>query len=208
MDLAFLSRSQTAASRPHTQVLVTTVLPFIRYRFEPSKPPTYSLNQASSKPTHLMMADEHSQKTTEQISDDYTTSTAAEPWEATWMELSSPLMGAITPRETPYSVEENGQHIHIPREEPADRQNDNIASAPAYRIETKKVFICTHQNCDKKYSRLPDLHRHHRGAHLGNQQFKCRKIECGRAIRGFTRRDKRDTHERRMHSEIGNGFWS
>jgi hypothetical protein len=73
------------------------------------------------------------------------------------------------------------------------------AAAASFRVETKKVFICTYENCNKQYSRKPDLHRHHRGVHLQDQRFKCRVNSCERAIRGFPRRDKRDMHERKMH---------
>lgn len=68
-----------------------------------------------------------------------------------------------------------------------------------FRVETKQVYICTYDNCNKTYGRKPDLVRHYRGAHLGDDRYKCRMPTCERSMRGFPRRDKRDTHERKMH---------
>ncbi|KAI4639507.1 uncharacterized protein J4E78_010918 [Alternaria triticimaculans] len=74
-----------------------------------------------------------------------------------------------------------------------------------FRVEIKRVYICTHTGCDKKYSRMPDLRRHYRGSHLDDRRFLCRALGCERAIHGFPRRDKRDVHEKKMHIDIGNG---
>jgi uncharacterized Zn-finger protein len=76
----------------------------------------------------------------------------------------------------------------------------------SFRVETKIVYVCTHENCNKKYSRMPDLRRHYRGAHQDDRRFKCRALGCERAVRGFPRRNKRDIHEQRMHMDIGNGI--
>ena len=70
-----------------------------------------------------------------------------------------------------------------------------------FRIETKRVYICTHQDCNRKYGRLPELRRHQRGAHLDDRRWKCRSTGCERATRGFARRDKRDDHERKVHRQ-------
>lgn len=75
----------------------------------------------------------------------------------------------------------------------------------SYRIETKKIFVCTYNDCNKRCSRVADLYRHHREAHLHNEQFKCRAIGCNRAVRGFPRREKRDTHEKKMHILLCDG---
>lgn len=75
-----------------------------------------------------------------------------------------------------------------------------------YRVETKHMFICTHGVCNKRYARLTDLKRHQRGVHEGNDQFKCRTRGCPRVIRGFSRRDKRDSHEKSMHMSRVGGF--
>lgn len=77
------------------------------------------------------------------------------------------------------------------------------ASAIPFRIETKRVYICAYQNCNKKYGRLPELRRHQRGAHLNDQRWKCRSAGCDRTTRGFPRRDKRDDHERKVHQWHG-----
>jgi hypothetical protein len=84
--------------------------------------------------------------------------------------------------------------------------NDGIRTGIPHRIETKRVYICTHGDCNKKYSRMPDLRRHYRGSHLDDRRFKCRALGCERATRGFPRRDKRDDHEKKMHIDIGDGI--
>lgn len=75
-----------------------------------------------------------------------------------------------------------------------------------FRVETKRVFVCAHGTCNKRYARVTDLKRHHRGVHQGNDQFKCRTSGCPRTIRGFSRRDKRDSHEKSMHMSRIGGF--
>jgi hypothetical protein len=76
-----------------------------------------------------------------------------------------------------------------------------------FRVETKRVYVCMHTGCNKKYSRMPDLRRHFRGSHLQDRRFKCRAPGCERAVRGFPRRDKRDVHEKKMHIGVGNGVF-
>ena len=76
----------------------------------------------------------------------------------------------------------------------------------SFRVETKRVYVCTHTGCNKKYSRMPDLRRHYRGSHLDDRPFQCRALGCERAIHGFPRRDKRDVHEKKMHIDIRNGI--
>jgi hypothetical protein len=76
-------------------------------------------------------------------------------------------------------------------------------SAIPFRIETKRVYICIFQNCNKRYGRLPELRRHQRGAHLDDRRWKCRITGCDRTTRGFPRRDKRDDHERKVHQRHG-----
>ncbi|CAO2647114.1 Nn.00g080360.m01.CDS01 [Neocucurbitaria sp. VM-36] len=83
------------------------------------------------------------------------------------------------------------------------KDDQNFQDNLTFRVETKRVFICTYGGCNKRYARIPDLRRHHRGAHQGNHQFKCRAGRCERATRGFSRRDKRDTHEKSMHLKRG-----
>lgn len=74
----------------------------------------------------------------------------------------------------------------------------------SFRIEKIQVhkLICTYQDCGKKFSRLPELRRHHRGTHQGHRPYRCRAQSCRRSIDGFPRRDKRDDHERKVHGGI------
>jgi hypothetical protein len=87
------------------------------------------------------------------------------------------------------------------------KQGMVVGATIPFRVETKKVYICCHGDCNKKYSRMPDLCRHHRGVHQNDRRFKCRVFACEPAIRGFPRRDKRDAHEKKMHVEIGDGIF-
>jgi hypothetical protein len=87
---------------------------------------------------------------------------------------------------------------------PADMQ---AIADMSFRVETRRVYVCTHEDCDKKYSRMLDLRRHDREAHQDDRRFKCRALGYERAVRGFPRRDKRDIHERKMHVGIGNGIF-
>jgi hypothetical protein len=69
---------------------------------------------------------------------------------------------------------------------------------------TKKPIHCHHENCNKTFGRIHELHRHNRSVHEKRSTFHCRHAACERAHRGFPRKDKRDDHERKMHSERGN----
>ncbi|PVI03418.1 hypothetical protein DM02DRAFT_625812 [Periconia macrospinosa] len=51
----------------------------------------------------------------------------------------------------------------------------------------------------KSFSRIQDLHRHHRGIHMQERKFVCRYAGCLRASRGFPRKDKLSEHERKVH---------
>ena len=68
-----------------------------------------------------------------------------------------------------------------------------------YRTETKKIYICTYKNCNKRFNRIHELHRHHRGIHKKILPFPCRTDGCERAKKGFPRKDKRNDHERKIH---------
>lgn len=101
------------------------------------------------------------------------------------MERDSPFREAFGIR----TVSQSDTH------DPASLHPEDIS----FRVETKQVYICTYGNCNKEYSRKPDLICHYRGAHLNDQRYKCRVPNCERSMRGFSRRDKRDTHERKVH---------
>jgi hypothetical protein len=82
-------------------------------------------------------------------------------------------------------------------------EHDEIASTSppdlCYRTETKKIYVCTYKKCNKRFNRIHELHRHHRGTHEKILPFPCRTDGCARAKRGFPRKDKRNDHERKMH---------
>ena len=110
---------------------------------------------------------------------------------------------AISPRSRNTIVaREHAYHTELRH---SSTPTSNTGDIP-FRVETKRVYICTHTGCNKKYSRMPDLRRHYRGSHLDDRPFQCRALGCERAIHGFPRRDKRDVHEKKMHIDIGNGI--
>ena len=119
------------------------------------------------------------------------------------------LQGANTKRNATSS---GCRNIVIAREIASHKETRNSTTPTGnagdipFRVETKRVYICTHTGCNKKYSRMPDLRRHYRGSHLEDRRFNCRALGCERAIRGFPRRDKRDVHEKKMHIDIGDGI--
>ena len=130
-------------------------------------------------------------------------SVAGQPSVATMAGMYNDLQGTDP---LPSRPSTNDLQLRLPQNHPRDQTaeqslEDNIS----FRIETKQVFACTYGACNNKYTRLQDLRRHHRGAHQGNHQFKCRASKCERAIRGFSRRDKRDSHEKSMHAKRGEG---
>ena len=80
-----------------------------------------------------------------------------------------------------------------------DSQRDEQASSLILIIfwirtlHMKKLYICTHGNCNEKYSRMPDLRLHYFGAH----QVQIGARRCERAVRGFPKSDKRDIYEKK-----------
>lgn len=68
-----------------------------------------------------------------------------------------------------------------------------------FRTETKKTYVCTYHHCNERFTRIYDLHRHHRGVHEGEANFRCRYTGCLRAVKAFPRKDKRNEHERKIH---------
>jgi len=97
-----------------------------------------------------------------------------------------------------------------PQENIKTRLNARIAkptrsprpTAVSFRTVTKTSYVCTFGECSKQFSRLYDLHRHHRSAHERVLVFPCRFAGCEREKAGFSRKDKRDDHERKMHENL------
>lgn len=71
-----------------------------------------------------------------------------------------------------------------------------------FRTETRAAYICTFQHCNKQFTRIYDLHRHHQGIHERKAKFPCRFTGCSRAAKAFPRKDKRDEHERKIHGRV------
>lgn len=107
-----------------------------------------------------------------------------------------PLESSYTP------LSWDNQQVSVLHDVPAAWSGGPAAATPTpprYHVRTKKVFVCAWPHCGKEYSRRPDVERHHRGAHQFLDHHKCRKLGCERAIRGFSRKDKRGSHEQVMH---------
>jgi hypothetical protein len=67
-------------------------------------------------------------------------------------------------------------------------------SQPRVQILGKKSFMCIYNKCGSRFTRIPDLKRHHLDKHAHRASFYCRRV-----IRGFSRKDKRNDHEKRVH---------
>lgn len=72
----------------------------------------------------------------------------------------------------------------------------------AYKNIDRGTFECTRNNCGKRFSRFPDLRRHHITVHEKAQLFFCSEPNCKRHIQGFSRKDKRDSHQKSKHNLI------
>lgn len=73
-----------------------------------------------------------------------------------------------------------------------------------FRTITKTAYLCTFKRCNKQFTRIYDLRRHHEGVHERKASFPCSWINCRRHVEAFTRKDKRDEHERKIHGNISN----
>lgn len=76
-----------------------------------------------------------------------------------------------------------------------------------YRIETRTVYVCTYLECNKTFGRIYELRRHYRsrhrrGHHPSDVWYICRVPGCTRNVEGFSRKDKRDDHERKAHRGV------
>lgn len=62
------------------------------------------------------------------------------------------------------------------------------------------TWICTRPPCvSRRFTRYQELSRHQNSVHVRAQTFLCRTPGCNRARRGYSRKDKRDGHEKRVH---------
>ena len=72
-------------------------------------------------------------------------------------------------------------------------------SAPNFVQISRREFVCLLNGCNKHFTRISDLRRHHLSVHRKTSAFFCRFPLCNRAIRGFPRKDKRNDHEEKIH---------
>ncbi|KAK4222447.1 hypothetical protein QBC38DRAFT_81903 [Podospora fimiseda] len=65
-------------------------------------------------------------------------------------------------------------------------------------------FKCNFNNCGRSFTRKADANRHYKLKHevTGRDSFLCQWEGCERRLRGFSRKDKRDEHERKVHGEM------
>lgn len=71
-----------------------------------------------------------------------------------------------------------------------------------FRTLGNKGVICTHNACGARFSRRTDLRRHHDNIHIRAKPFLCSFTGCPRAKNGFSRKDKRHDHERKIHGTM------
>jgi hypothetical protein len=99
-------------------------------------------------------------------------------------ELNKSPFSNIPPLHTP-KIDENARSYHI--------------NQPRFRTLGKNAVVCTYNACGAQFSRRSDLNRHHKAIHLRAKTFLCSFTNCARATIGFSRKDKRDDHERKIH---------
>jgi hypothetical protein len=78
-----------------------------------------------------------------------------------------------------------------------------LVSQPCLQILGKNSFMCIYNECGSRFTRISDLKRHHLDRHARHVIFYCRFTDCQRAVRGFSRKDKRNDHEKRVHCRDG-----
>jgi hypothetical protein len=78
--------------------------------------------------------------------------------------------------------------------------NNGITGTNNHRHSpAEKAFICTDLHCTRVFSRKQDLLRHELSVHQKDGSYKCQIAGCDRGFRGFPRKDKRDSHEWKIH---------
>ncbi|KAH8646148.1 hypothetical protein BX600DRAFT_157348 [Xylariales sp. PMI_506] len=60
-------------------------------------------------------------------------------------------------------------------------------------------WICRLNDCFCAFNRYQELARHQNSKHFRTRSFPCRSPGCSRAQGGFSRKDNRDTHEKKIH---------
>lgn len=80
-----------------------------------------------------------------------------------------------------------------------DRTSPPTADHVSSKIPRKHGHRCMIDTCGKTFKRFADLKRHHRTIHEKAELFFCSDFLCPRSLRGFSRKDKRDSHVKSMH---------
>ncbi|KIM98312.1 hypothetical protein OIDMADRAFT_20052 [Oidiodendron maius Zn] len=89
--------------------------------------------------------------------------------------------------------------LPLPAPEIDGTARSDPTNQPQFRTLGKNAIICTYNLCGARFSRRSDLKRHHMAIHLRAMTFLCSFTGCARATIGFSRKDKRDDHERKIH---------
>jgi len=115
------------------------------------------------------------------------------------------------------ALQQASRHLGTASASSSDTESDLRDSVPAKpdAVPIKIGFVldngrlsCSKPSCTRTFARVSDLKRHMKTIHGHSPQFWCRHADCRRSSsyqkassRPFTRRDKRDEHERKIHGE-------
>lgn len=124
-------------------------------------------------------------------------------------ELHSPPIHSISDVDiisspNPWLVEELNKNpfsniLPLPAPKIDGKARSDPTNQPRFRTLGKNAVVCTYNLCGARFSRRSDLKRHHIAIHLRAMTFLCSFSGCARATGGFSRKDKRDNHERKIH---------
>jgi uncharacterized Zn-finger protein len=120
------------------------------------------------------------------------------------LELGSNETSSWTPEDT-FSPEQGYSQPNLILE-PAIRLVNRTAPPTVDHVSSKTSrkhgHRCMIDTCGKTFRRFSDLKRHRRSIHERTELFFCSEPLCPRSLRGFPRKDKRDSHEKSMHKSM------
>jgi hypothetical protein len=115
----------------------------------------------------------------------------------------------------PSAIATNGRHSHHSSPMPSHPQRTSLIRIPTRHepssvmawtirlVGDRKLVECGFPECDRTFSRLPDLKRHYNGTHASEPTlFWCPIAGCDRSAgnRPFPRKDKMTEHARTKHN--------